>query len=235
MKHKTAVAIQHVAFEDVGNLSSVLKDNNFDLRSIHATQLGKRESLIQQPDLLIILGGPIGANDHENYPFLNREMDIILDRIERNLPTLGICLGAQLIAKALGANVYSGTVKEIGWSPLTLTEEGRDNFFSPLSSDLTSVLHWHGDTFDLPSQAVRLAKSDVYENQAFMLDVNTLALQFHPEVTMDGMEAWFIGHANEISTTPGINVGQLREDTIKYAARLQSQAQKFWHDWLKLL
>ena len=117
-------------------------------------------------------------------------------------------------------------------SPLVCSEAGMHSCLSHLSGNQTAVLHWHGDTFDLPEGATLLASTPLYENQAFSRGKAWLALQFHPEVTADGLERWFIGHAHEIGMTPGVSVEQLRRDTMLYAKKLQVQTAKFWQAWL---
>jgi len=131
-------------------------------------------------DLVVVLGGPIGAYEQEDYPFIADEIAILRARVAANRPTLAICLGAQILAQALGARVYAGT-KEIGWAPLKLTEAGQRSVLRDIGRDATPVLHWHGDTFDLPDGADRLASTPECANQAFSLGA-TLAVQFHPEV-----------------------------------------------------
>jgi GMP synthase (glutamine-hydrolysing) len=230
---KKALAITHVCFEDLGNLKDILLDYDYEIQFVCADgDLAKVNIL--NPDLVIILGGPIGVYDDDVYPFLTLELELIKTRIEADLPTLGICLGCQLIAKALNAKVYPGNnQKEIGWSNISLTKEGVN---SPLVFlEETPILHWHGDTFDLPESCTHLAFSAQYENQAFSYGKNILALQFHPEVTAKGLEKWFIGHSCEINITQGITVSKLREDTLKYAQNLQPQAEKLWRSWLNNL
>src|SRR5690606_19806428 len=141
----------------------------------------------QHTGLLVILGGPIGVYETQDYPFLQQEIDLLKVRLEQNLPTLGICLGAQLIAHALGADVYAGPHKEIGWSKLTLSQ-AKNNPLTALNE--SKVLHWHGDTFDLPANAELLASSTLYSNQAFRVGNNILALQFHAEVAAASLEKW---------------------------------------------
>ncbi|XUJ33596.1 glutamine amidotransferase-related protein [Bradyrhizobium japonicum] len=111
-----------------------------------------------------MLGGPIGVYETERYPFLTREIDLLERRLAQGLPTLGICLGAQLMAKALGARIYAGGVKEIGWGSVTLTDAGQASSLKPLAES-APVLHWHGDTFDLPDNAARLASNENYETR----------------------------------------------------------------------
>ncbi|MCC3412097.1 MAG: glutamine amidotransferase [Microcoleus sp. PH2017_25_DOB_D_A] len=231
---KHATVIRHIAFEDLGSLAEALNQQNYTVRYLEAgsddlTQIDRNTSL------LIILGGPIGAYDEQDYPFLIDELRLLEYRLANDLPTLGICLGAQLMARALGAKVYPGLQKEIGWSPLNLSLAGQQTPLAHLAGDKTAVLHWHGDTFDLPTDSTHLAASAIYQNQAFSWKKGGLALQFHPEVTAQGLERWFIGHACEIGATPDITVAKLREDTIRYAGHLSVQAAKFWEDWLASL
>lgn len=127
-----------------------------------------------------MLGGPIGAYESAAYPFLDREVALLEQRLPRDLPTLGICLGSQLMARALCARVFAGAVKEIGWGPVTLSPEGQTSCLAPLAEG-AGVLHWHGDTFDLPAGTGRLASTANYENQAFAYGKNGLGLQFHLE------------------------------------------------------
>lgn len=231
---KNAVVIRHVAFEDLGSLAIPLHQKNYEVNYIDMApgSLSNLDPLA--PDLLIVLGGPIGVCDELDYPFITDEIRILEQRLSVDLPTIGICLGAQLMARALGARVYPGLEKEIGWSPIKLSSAARHSALSYLLPDYM-VFHWHGDTFDLPEGSVHLASSSRYENQAFAWGEYGLALQFHPEVTARGLENWFIGHAHEISNTPGISISKLREDTATYITRLEVQGNKFWQVWLEKL
>lgn len=234
MNHKHVLAIQHIAFEDLGNLAPILKAAGYSIEYIHASELKKNR--LNDPALLVILGGPIAAYQEREYPFLKNELDLLQHRLNNQLPTLGICLGAQLMARALGARVYPGKQKEIGWSTLTTKITAlTHNPLAPLIESATPVLHWHGDTFDLPAGALHLASTQLYENQAFSVGNHCLGLQFHPEVSKAGMEKWFIGHAHEINHTPGISVEQLRHDTYQYADHLVQKAESLWKHWLNHL
>ncbi len=232
---KQAVAIRHIAFEDLGNLTPILQQKDYDITYLEANPgfLDGLDAL--EPDLVIVLGGPIGAYDEQDYPFLIDELRFLEQRLAADLPTVGICLGAQLIARTLGAKVYPGSDKEIGWSPIKLSVAGQQSPLSYLADNNTAVLHWHGDTFDLPTGCTHLASSSKYQNQAFAWGEYGLALQFHPEVTAQGLEHWWIGHACEIAVTSGISVAQLRADTARYVRDLSNQAAKFWHNWLNNL
>ena len=222
---KTCVAIRHVAFEDLGSFEAPLRAAGFRIGILDAgwDDLGAvDESSI---DLLIVLGGPIGAYDDDAYPFLADELRLIEARLRAGRPIIGICLGAQLMARALGARVYANPAgKEIGWSPLALTEAGR---LSPLAAlGDVPVLHWHGDTFDLPDGATLLASTPVTRNQAFSWGRAALGLQFHVEATGRGLERWFIGHTGEIAATPGLSVPGLRRQTAAVASGLEINGPK---------
>lgn len=229
---KNATVIRHLAFEDLGSLAEALNQQDYQLTYLEAGLDSLASLHPLTPDLVVILGGPIGAYDEQDYPFLVDELRLLESRLKADLPTLGICLGAQLMARALGAKVYPGAYKEIGWSPLELSNEGINSSLSHLAAEHTSVLHWHGDTFDLPVCSTHLASSSKYQNQAFSWGKCALALQFHPEVTAGNLERWFIGHASEINATAGISIAQLREDTARYAKQLEFQSAKFWRAWL---
>lgn len=232
MSPKTAVAIRHVAFEDLGVLEGVLGRRGYRIEVLDAgvSELDRASS--RRTDLLVVLGGPIGAYEEEAYPFLVDEIRLLEQRLAAGLPTLGICLGAQLIARALGSRVYPNGQKELGWKPLQFTAAGRQSCLAPLDEGATHVLHWHGDTFDLPEGARLLASTDACPHQAFEWRESCLALQFHIEATQAGLERWFIGHALEIATTPGVSVARLRADTRRHGARMELLGTRCLEAWL---
>lgn len=228
------LALRHVPFEDLAYFESILADRGLGVRYVDAVTDDLAAIDAVRPALLVVLGGPIGAYEDTAYPFLGDELRLIEHRLRANRPTLGICLGAQLMARALGASVYPGQVKEIGWAPVTLTEAGRR---SPLrfigeSEGGGVVLHWHGDTFDLPDGAVHLASSALYENQAFSWGQSALALQFHAEAGGRGLERWFVGHAAEIGAQAGLSVAALRSDTERFTPSVTAAGQAFFSAWL---
>jgi GMP synthase (glutamine-hydrolysing) len=228
---KTCVAIRHVAFEDAGLLGDILAERGFVLTYLEAGVDDITADAVGDADLLAVLGGPIGAYEDDIYPFLADELRVIGARLQAERPMIGLCLGAQLMARALGARVYPNPCgKEIGWSEVSLTETGR---CSPLA-ELTGVpvLHWHGDTFDLPHGAELLASTPVTHHQAFSWGLSALALQFHPEVTAKGLERWYIGHAAEIAHTPDISVPELRAAASLAAPRLQHAGRAMLAGWL---
>lgn len=226
----TIYAIQHLAFEDLGSFEDVCYQLGYRVRYFEAGVDDLRKAL-EHEGLTIILGGPIGVYETENYPFLQQEIDLLKVRLEKNLPTLGICLGAQLIAHALGAKVYAGHSKEIGWSTLSI-HPTENNLLAPLAHQ--PVLHWHGDTFDLPPQATLLASSELYPNQAFAVGSQILALQFHLEVLSSSLEKWLIGHTAEL-TQAKINIPALRQENIAHAPQLEVIASRIFSQWLQAL
>ena len=218
---KTVNVIQHLAFEDLGSLEDVFYQLGFRVRYFEAG-VDDLSPALNYEGLTVILGGPIGVYETEDYPFLVDEIAGLKQRLKANKPTIGICLGAQLIAHALGAKVYAGHQKEIGWSQLEI--KAVEN--NPLAAlENVEVLHWHGDTFDLPSNATLLASSAIYPNQAFSVGSNILALQFHLEITEQSFEKWLIGHTCEIRHA-GLSIPQLRADNLAYATQLEDQTAK---------
>jgi GMP synthase-like glutamine amidotransferase len=199
---------QHVPFEDLGSIRPWLVARGAD---VHYTRFFAHDPLpsVDDFDALIVLGGPMSVNDEALHPWLTQEKQLLRDAIAHDRPILGICLGAQLIASALGARVYPNAVKEIGWFPL------RGVPISPSSSAAASqpkfqfpaesiVFHWHGDTFDLPEGAIRLASTAVCQNQAFQLTRNVLGLQFHLETTPESAKLMIEHGADELVTAPYI-------------------------------
>jgi GMP synthase (glutamine-hydrolysing) len=223
------VTFRHVAFEDLGLLEPLLTRRGHTIRylDVPVTPLEDFDPL--EPDLLIVLGGPIGVYQEDLYPFLVAETHAIARRLEAGRPTLGICLGSQLIAKALGAHVYPSGIKEIGWAPVELTAEGRGSCLRHLAA--TPVLHWHGDTFDLPQGALHLASTAACRNQAFSVGPHALALQFHVEAAGTTLESWFVGHTGEIAAT-GSSVPRLRADTARCTPALVERGARALGEWL---
>jgi len=224
------LAIRHVGFEHLDLLEDLLGERGHDVRYLDAGVRPLHDVDPMADQLVVVLGGPVGVYETEAYPFLKEEIAFVRRRLAARKPTLGICLGAQIMAAALGARVYPGPEKEIGWKPLTFTNTGK---FSPLGHvGAADVLHWHGDTFDLPPGATLLASTSLVENQAFALEDYGLALQFHLEVTALNLERWLIGHTLEISTTEGIDVQTLRAATAEAAPVLEPLALNAFGSWL---
>src|ERR1700728_5044191 len=211
---RSAVAVRHVAFEDLGLLAPIMEREGWDVSFCEAAVDDLRHPSIRGADLVVVLGGPIGVYETDDYPFLSSEIALIEYRLSRDLPTLGICLGSQLMARALGSRVFKGPIKEIGWGTVDLTGEDRSSCLQALQGDDAVVLHWHGDTFDLPREATRLASNQNYENQAFAYGRNALALQFHLEADPRQLEEWYVGHAVELAAAQ-VSVPDLRAATLR--------------------
>ncbi|MCB2109001.1 MAG: glutamine amidotransferase [Rhodobacteraceae bacterium] len=227
----SVLAIRHVAFETLGILEDIFADRgwNYGYAEAGTAQWATLDPMAS--DLVVILGGPIGATDDATYPFIAHEIAFIEKRLAARKPILGICLGAQMIARALGAQVYPGPAKEIGWSPLFLTGAGHTSPCRHFTADQCFMFHWHGDTFDLPEDAVNLAFTEACAHQSFVWNDIALAFQCHPEVRAREIENWLIGHAVEIAATPGVTVTQVRADTIRYGAAMERQGRACFEEW----
>ena len=199
-KSRKALVFRHVPFEDLGSLEPELKLRGFSIRVVDVATAHFPLPAAQSCDLLIVMGGPIGVYESAAYPFLIGQIGAIRQRLAAHKPTFGICLGAQLMAAALGARAFPGEHgPEIGWFPIQPAgPQPAPAWLAPLLAKELHVLHWHGDTFDLPAGARHLARTAAYETQAFSMGNNALALQFHPEVTERGLERWYVGHACEL-------------------------------------
>jgi len=223
--------IRHVAFEDLGLWHEPIAARS-SVRYLQAGIDDLTRCMTESPDLLVVLGGPIGAYQSDKYPFLTNELEVIRHRLDRRLPLLGICLGAQLIAAAAGARVFPSGVKEIGWGAISLTDMGNASCLRPLAGSCSPVLHWHGDTFDLPDGAQLLASTKLAKHQAFSIGHAVLALQFHAEVDPKSIEAWLIGHACELDWSE-IEPAELRAQTLQLPSSLPVSSELVIETWLK--
>lgn len=228
MKH--AVALRHVAFEDLDGFAPFFEQRGYAVSYCDAPTGDLAAPALRDADLLVVLGGPIGAYEETDYPFLAPEIGLIETRLAHQKPVLGLCLGAQLMARALGARVYPAGFKEIGFSPVALSRDGKGSALAALEG--VAALHWHGDTFDLPQGATHLAATARTPNQAFAWQRHGLALQFHVETTAPGLERWFVGHTLEIAQAPGVSVAALRADARRFAPALIAAGRCMLGDWL---
>lgn len=228
---RLALAIRHVPFEDCGTLGDVLRQRGFEVRYVEPWREDLIDLDMSTPELVIGLGGPVSVYEADRYPWIMEELHLLERRVSARLPTLGICLGAQMLARVLGARVYAGR-KELGWTPLRLTQEGEKSVIAPLAGENTSMLHWHGDTFDLPSGATLLASTDQVAHQVYAWERFVLAFQCHPEVRHEDIESWLVGHACEIAATSGASVERLRSDTQRLGPTLAERAKRVFTGWL---
>lgn len=200
--------LQHVPFEGLGSIHTWLTRRNatFNCTRFFEPQAANTLPPIDSIDMVIALGGPMSVNDEAELPWLIAEKQFVRQAIQRGLPVLGICLGAQLIASALGARVYPGPTKEIGWFPITANPTPPPHTFR-FPPQLT-VFHWHGETFDLPPGAHLLASSAVCQHQAFQLAPRAIGLQFHLELTPSSVRDILHGCACELTVGPFIQTAE---------------------------
>ncbi len=200
--------LQHVPYEGLGCIERELLDSG---HTIASTQLYERHALpkTQEFDWLIVMGGPMGVHDQREYPWLVEEKRLIEDAIRQSKIVLGICLGAQLIADVLDAPVYANAHKEIGWFPVERTERATTTAIGCAFPKTIEAFHWHGDTFDLPSGAVHLARNAVCENQAFVYQSRVLALQYHLETTRASAKALIENGAADLDGGPYVQSAEV--------------------------
>ena len=210
------LVFRHIAIEQLGSGAPVLDAAAVSVDHVDLFREPGAHVDLRDAQGLIFLGGPMSVND--DLPYLRRELGFLEVVLAEGKPVLGICLGSQLIAKALGAPVYRNPVPEIGWAPVQRTDAGRiDPLFSSFR-DPENVLHWHGETFDLPVGAIRLASSDVCPNQAFRYGANVYGIQFHVEATPDMIAQWSAAEVNAADVArlpapidPAAHAGRMRE------------------------
>ena len=178
--------LQHVPFEGLGSIEPWLQNGGYEITSTRFYESDKLPD-VGEIDLLIIMGGPMSVNDEKEYPWLVKEKRFLKSVIEAGKPTLGVCLGAQLIADSMGGKVFQNPVKEIGWFPIQATRPENDAVFQ-FPGEI-KVFHWHGETFSLPAGAVQIAASHGCKNQAFQIGTNVIGLQFHLETTPSSAQA----------------------------------------------
>jgi GMP synthase (glutamine-hydrolysing) len=227
------LVFQHDPFEDLGFFAEVLEKQGASYRVIRLFHGEMPEAELKDVGLLIVLGGPMGVDDEESFPFLRWEKRIIRAAIDEALPILGICLGAELIASTLGTQVFRGPVKEIGWTPISITPYGQvDSLIGYLPENAT-VFEWHGDGFDLPAGAIRLASSAHYSTQAFRVGKTVYGLQFHLEVTPRMIERWMEQRSKDLALAPYILPEKILADTLSYAPTLKYYAEKFLSEFIR--
>ena len=226
--------VQHVACEDLGTFATVLAERGSEITYVRPFA-GDAVPDAADARALIILGGPMSANDTAALPYLAAERELLAAALLRDLPVLGVCLGSQLLAAAAGAAVFRAARAEIGWAPLGLTPEGRQDPLLAGAGALAAVFHWHGETFDLPPGATRLAFSASTLNQAFRLGRAAYGLQFHLEVDAAAIEAWMKAYPDDLEPEGRAAVQRIGADTRLYAPALRAAAGETMHRFLDLV
>lgn len=214
---------RHVPFEGLGCIKTWCDDKSYP---VVYTNFFEENYILPSPeqyDALIIMGGPMGIYDEDKHPWLTSEKIAIRQAIDSGKTVIGICLGSQLIANALGAKVYPNNEKEIGWWQVSLTEEAKKIAPFDAFDNVIDVFQWHGDTFDIPAGAIKLASSIICENQAFIYNERVIALQFHFEVTQESISVMNENDLGEISA--GGSFVQTAETILSGAKHIKTNNQ----------
>jgi GMP synthase-like glutamine amidotransferase len=220
------LVIQNTRIEGTGYLGELLTKDGFAIHSVNA----KHEKLPEKNySLVVILGAPESVND--NLPYLQAEQKLIKKTVDDNIPVLGICLGSQLIAKTFGGRVYCGSKKEIGFYH-DLKIDNNSKLFSGFTNPFT-VFHWHGDTFDLPEKAIRLAYSENYPNQAFQID-SAVGLQFHLEVNTEMINLWLDKTQEKLEQIQYIDPQKIRSDIDANISIVKNNMNNFYNNFKSL-
>ena len=227
---KTALIIRHVPVEGVAAYRAPIEAAGYEVDRIDVGDPEFASLDLCGPDLVIMMGGPMGVYETEEHPWIRCQLRRLALRLEADRPTLGVCFGAQMMAAALGARVYPGPAKEVGFHPVTVRSEGLSG---PLRHVVdVPVLHWHGDTFDLPDNVELLASSPLYAHQAFRRGPNLLALQFHAEMGHDPrFDSWLEKWPEAISAA-GTDAETLRADHDTYGPGAVAAGQAMIAEWL---
>jgi GMP synthase (glutamine-hydrolysing) len=226
---KRALIVRHVPYEGVAGFRQPIEAAGYAIDRVDVADPIFEYLDFRVPDLLVMMGGPMGVYETDAHPWIVRQIEKLAERIQADRPTLGVCLGSQMIAAAMDARVYPGPVKEVGFGPITLTDAGRTSPIAHLNG--VNLLHWHGDTFDLPEGAELLASSDAYANQVFRRGTKLLALQCHAEMGEDErFAAWVenLDYIAEAGTTPEA----LHTDHDRHGAAAVAAGRQMIKDWL---
>ncbi len=212
---------------------NILKAKNIALKIIKPFQ---GESIPERlGEALIVLGGPMSVYEQGQYPWIKLELQAIQECLQKNLPVLGICLGAQILAYAAGGKVLKGPQPEVGWYPVQFSFEGRmDPLLLGLPNEIMAF-HWHGDTFTLPPGAVRLAESASYPHQIFKLGTNAYGFQCHLETTEEMIKNWISIYSKELEPQGPIRVGPIESNLHANALELKNTADKIFSRFAALL
>lgn len=230
---KQALIIRHVAYEGVAGYRQPIEAAGYEVDRIDVADPAFARLDLTEPDLLIMMGGPMGVYEQDQHPWITCQLRRLAPRLAADRPTLGVCFGAQMIAAALGADVYAGPVKEVGFHPVRIHDHASDGFLRHLRD--VPILHWHGDTFTLPEGAELLASSHVYDHQAFRYGRNVLALQFHAEMGQDErFDAW-ISEWPESVIEAGGDEASLRRAHDELGPRAVAAGRAMIAEWLASL
>lgn len=233
MSTRRALVVRHVPEEDLAGFRAPIEQAGYAIETIDVGNPSFTTADLAEPDLLILMGGSMGVYERDANPWIGGEIARLAMRLDADRPTLGICLGAQMVAAALGATVASGPAPEIGFASIALTAAGRASPLATIGD--TPVLHWHGDSFDLPAGVELLASTDRYAHQAFRRGNTLLALQFHAEMGVDrSIETW-IANAGERLPALGLDADALRADYAALGPACAAAGRATIAAWLAML
>jgi len=231
------LVFQHVPYEILGTLNPLFKRSGFRIRYVNFGRHPDAQPSLEGYDGLVVLGGPMSVYETKKYPYLTTELHLIEEAIQKDIPVLGVCLGAQLIAKALGARVTKSGEKEIGWHDVSRTHEAKKDPVVGHFRDSEKIFQWHGDTFDTPKEAVHLASSQTCSNQAFRYGKRVYGFQFHLEVDEPMIERWLKtpSFKNELESLGGnVTADKIRKETKSYIHRLTVLSQRCFGEFSQL-
>jgi GMP synthase (glutamine-hydrolysing) len=226
---RLALVLRHDDTIHLGNLEPVLMEHGYQVRYVDTMREDLSALDPNAADLLVVLGGEMGVYEADRFPALRDELTLLESRLSARLPVFGVCLGAQLMANALGARVYRGPTNEIGYRSVEPTEAGTTSPVRHIAG--VPVFQWHSDTFDLPDGVTRLAGSPQYGNEAFSIENWALAVQFHPEVTDEMHEVWLAASEAEVADE-GFAPADLRLERERYSAGMQGASRAMFSEWL---
>jgi GMP synthase (glutamine-hydrolysing) len=230
------LVFQHVPFEPLGTLDPILKESGFRIRYVNFGRKPEHSPSLEGYAGLIILGGPMNVDDVANYPNLANEVTLIQEALDRDISILGICLGAQLLAKALGGTVQRGPVREIGWYDVDVTEEGQCDPVLSAFGARNEVFQWHEDNIELPSDVVHLASSPVCPTQAFRYGEHSYGFQFHLEVDQPIVERWLPELVNDDELHDEHNIidtEQIRTQMVHSMETLKVLSRRTFSRWIE--